>query len=351
MSTDGNESQQRLSFQHFDQEFDFGVEDENGERVRKRKRPGRKPNPPSLQERRAQNRAAQKAFRAREQCRKQEKEKQWKSYSDEIIRLKKRLAQVEYEAKYLKGSLLQLSLACLVYRGSVPNVWADTRIYQRGAAEANATAAASEPQHFTSQNGYQGGADTAYNNTNAEINQTPQLLHMILEENNHIVDFEKALAATDISRCSLKVDKRSDQGFHPLNEFINGEVQTMNKEARQPNKFFPKASSLSIRSLQKKKQNDINAAPAINTIGFEQTLQLSPLQSPQESPKEDDGALTIHQKPITGVIYEPPTLKTPDDLASMPSLQALHILRLQLKTSSILGEATPVALLPSKLAF
>ncbi|KAI8878979.1 hypothetical protein K501DRAFT_194659 [Backusella circina FSU 941] len=90
-------------------------------------------------------------------------------------------------------------------------------------------------------------------------------------------------------------------------------------------------------------------APAVNTIGFEQTIQLTPLQSPQGSPKENDGALTIQQKPITGVIYEPPALKTPGDLAGMPSLQALHILRLQLKTSSILGDATPVALLPTAL--
>ncbi|KAI8366652.1 uncharacterized protein BYT42DRAFT_485564, partial [Radiomyces spectabilis] len=54
-------------------------------------------------------------------------------------------------------------------------------------------------------------------------------------------------------------------------------------------------------------------------------------------------------KPIKGTIIEPPALKTPDDLTHMPPLQALHILRLQLKMGSILGNLTALALWPTAL--
>ncbi|KAI9482611.1 hypothetical protein BDB00DRAFT_741081, partial [Zychaea mexicana] len=44
-----------------------------------------------------------------------------------------------------------------------------------------------------------------------------------------------------------------------------------------------------------------------------------------------------------------PTLKTPDDLSHLPSLQALHVLKMQLKAASILGDKTRISLTPTAL--
>ncbi|CAO3697236.1 unnamed protein product [Rhizopus stolonifer] len=105
MSTNSDSSTQpnQFTFQHFDQECDFGVVTEDGQCIRKRKKPGRKPNPSSTEKRRAQNRDSQRAYRQRERNRKQEFEKEKGYYVDEIRNLKKKLAQSEYEAKYLRA--------------------------------------------------------------------------------------------------------------------------------------------------------------------------------------------------------------------------------------------------------
>ncbi|KAI7897309.1 uncharacterized protein EV154DRAFT_390139, partial [Mucor mucedo] len=71
--------------------------------------------------------------------------------------------------------------------------------------------------------------------------------------------------------------------------------------------------------------------------------------SPKDVQPPISQALTVHRKPIIGVISEPPSLKTSEDFVNMPSLQALHILRLQLKLGSILGNLIPAALLPTAL--
>ncbi|KAI7861076.1 hypothetical protein BDC45DRAFT_493477 [Circinella umbellata] len=54
-------------------------------------------------------------------------------------------------------------------------------------------------------------------------------------------------------------------------------------------------------------------------------------------------------KNVYGTIREPPTLKTPDDLTHLPSLQALHILKIQLKAASILGDVTRITIIPTAL--
>ncbi|KAI9323167.1 hypothetical protein BX666DRAFT_1843110, partial [Dichotomocladium elegans] len=53
--------------------------------------------------------------------------------------------------------------------------------------------------------------------------------------------------------------------------------------------------------------------------------------------------------PAVGTITEKPALKTPCDLEHMPALQALHILRLQLKCSSILGDKSRSVFTPTAL--
>ncbi|KAI8370881.1 hypothetical protein EDC96DRAFT_429868, partial [Choanephora cucurbitarum] len=60
-------------------------------------------------------------------------------------------------------------------------------------------------------------------------------------------------------------------------------------------------------------------------------------------------ALVAYRKPLQGVIFEPPTLCSSEDLATMPPLQALHILRLQMKLGSILGDATLPSLIPTAI--
>ncbi|KAI8061454.1 hypothetical protein BC940DRAFT_336970 [Gongronella butleri] len=119
----------RYCFQYFDEACDVGVENENGERVRKRKRPGRKPNPPTQQERRAQNRVAQRNFREREQQRRMEREKLWQQYTEELNDLKQKLSVAEYEANYLRGWILHMMLDSIAKNGTVPQAWIDTRIH------------------------------------------------------------------------------------------------------------------------------------------------------------------------------------------------------------------------------
>lgn len=352
MSTSNdNEQVNRFSFQHFDQECDFGVDNEEGERVRKRKRPGRKPNPPSLQERRAQNRAAQKAFREREQQRKVEKEKQWQNFSREIQELKNQLAIVQFEAKYLKACVLHLTLSCLVHRGSVPHIWTESRIIpSNNHGEYKKPVFGLYGQHIED-----------------EANQMPALLDMLLE-NKCVVDFDKALfATTQNSSFSNFIKNNSttspDFAFSSYQNYIDQEIITLNKESQEPRLNFPRNKKRSKTTpvtspSQEDQLPEQSPQPFIQhpsppaEVPSQQPIyqiHMSPLQQEDtQSSLSNNQALTVQHKPIVGVIFEPPSLKTSEDFVNMPSLQALHILRLQLKLGSILGSMIPAALLPSK---
>lgn len=354
MSTSNvGEQSNRFSFQHFDQECDFGVDNEEGERVRKRKRPGRKPNPPSLQERRAQNRTAQKAFREREQQRKAEKEKQWQEFRVEIQELKRQLAIAKFEAKYLKACVLHLTLSCLVHRGSVPHIWTESRIIP-----SNENGEYKEPvfgvygQHLED-----------------EAHQVPALLDMLLE-NNCVVDFNRALLATtqnsSFSNFVKKNGKSSEFAFSSYQSYIEEKVITINKKSQEPRLNFPNGKKKSkTMHVSQKGRSPEQSSPQLSIHHPSPPVEIHVPSSPPpsiyqdyaspspsedtQSPSSNSQALTAHQKPIIGVISEPPSLKTSEDFVNMPSLQALHILRLQLKLGSILGNMTPAALLPSKV--
>ncbi|ORZ13463.1 hypothetical protein BCR42DRAFT_418366, partial [Absidia repens] len=93
-------------------------------------KPGRKPNPPSPAQRKAQNRAAQRAFRERKRCEMKQAEttvKQSLYIRDQALgeaqRLKMKLEETRYENNYLKGSLLTLKLACIANKVDVPELW------------------------------------------------------------------------------------------------------------------------------------------------------------------------------------------------------------------------------------
>lgn len=300
----------RFSFQYFDEASDVGLENESGERVRKRKRPGRKPNPPSIQERRAQNRAAQRAFREREQQRRQEKERQWRALVEERDRLKERLAQVEYEANYLRGCLLLFSLSSLVERGTVPHIWTDTRVL---------------PIPWN-------GAKTL-----DSIHDKPAILQTLLDPKNHILDFRKALANAQINGCAIAKAPR----------FNNGTSNTLALKTNPLPAFatsIPATTTTTTTTTTTESYHDDDTS----------TLKTNPLLLPRQShedlsaPTESMVSSFTATQPVLGTITETPTLKTPDDLAHMPPLQALHILRLQLKTSNILGDKIRTAFAPSK---
>ncbi|CAO3595982.1 unnamed protein product [Absidia cylindrospora] len=119
-----------ISFEHFDPTFELGSLDPNGKAIRIRKKPGRKPNPPSPAQRKAQNRAAQRAFRERKRCEMKQAEttvKQSLYIRDQALgeaqRLKMKLEETRYENNYLKGSLLTLKLACIANKVDVPELW------------------------------------------------------------------------------------------------------------------------------------------------------------------------------------------------------------------------------------
>ncbi|KAI7898936.1 uncharacterized protein BX663DRAFT_523298 [Cokeromyces recurvatus] len=333
-SSDETVRTHRFSFQHFDQESDVGIENANGERIRKRKRPGRKPNPPTLQERRAQNRAAQRAFREREQQRQKERERQWASYVEEIKQLKAELAVSQYEAKYLRACVLHMTLKFLTLKGSVPHIWTESRII---------------PSNDHGE--YKQKMYGIYKQPN-EVLQTPALLDMILE-NQHIVDFDKALHITSQQK---EVPDINDLGFEAdrYEGFITNEIITLNQGSQEPIKNFPRK--------RKQRQEPTTMTTEMNVdIPFKQkstnqhkeSTASSSSSSPPPPISDDQQSssqiLTLHQKPVVGVINEPPTLKTAEDLIHMPAIQALHLLRLQLKLGSILGEFTAAALLPTAL--
>jgi hypothetical protein len=341
--------QNRFSFQYFDQECDFGIENADGERVRKRKKPGRKPNPPTIQERRAQNRAAQKAFREREQQRREEKERQWLDYSKEIKSLKKQLAATQYEAKYLKACVLHLTLACLTHRGSVPHIWTESRIIPSN-----------------SHGEYKKPIFAPYGqNIINEAYQTPALLDMLLE-NHYIVDFEKAAAASTSQHSAFVNYKKRCEidpnlSFSAYQSYISEDVIFMNRSSQEPKHSFPRPkkrrSSSTASSELSSMQNSRLPPPPTAPLPSQQQVPISdnsgfsppPQESNHSSPYNSNSqALTVHKKPIVGVIFEPPALKTSEDFVNMPTLQALHILRLQLKLGSILGNMTAATLLPCK---
>jgi hypothetical protein len=312
-------SQSRFSFQHFNPEYDIGIVNEHGERVRKRKRPGRKSNPPSVEERREQNRVAQKIFREKEQRRREKQEQERRQLSNEIFRLRKKLAEVEYEANYLRGYALQLSLACLLHRGSVPYIWSERCFYDRHTTPVFTQSTRPEMKSF------------------AELYQVPRLFEMILGENQQILDFDNALAAIDYTRRESSAT--SFLKCIPPDEFI------LNTKRQEPVCVFPK------RTDEDQSNDDFVEASIEDDNSSSSETAVDTERIKDSNIPSENNSLISFQKPVRGVIHETPTLKTTDDLTDIPAMQALHVVRLQLKMSSILGTTTPAVLLPSKCPF
>lgn len=122
---------ENISFEHFDPDLELGkILDANGKPIKLRKKPGRKPNPPSPAQRKAQNRAAQRAFRERKRREMREAEltvqecmKERSQTIEELNRCKKRIEELEFENKYLKGYALTLKLTCSAHQIQVPRLW------------------------------------------------------------------------------------------------------------------------------------------------------------------------------------------------------------------------------------
>ncbi|KAI8093258.1 uncharacterized protein BX664DRAFT_357716 [Halteromyces radiatus] len=119
-----------INFEYFDPQVELGTLDENGRPIRPRKKPGRKPNPPSPAQRKAQNRAAQRAFRERKRREMHDAETNIKKciqQRDQALRevnsLQRTVKQLRYENNYLKGMMLTLKLACFSHGINVPKFW------------------------------------------------------------------------------------------------------------------------------------------------------------------------------------------------------------------------------------
>ncbi|KAI8087705.1 uncharacterized protein B0P05DRAFT_465568 [Gilbertella persicaria] len=158
-----------------------------------------------------------------------------------------------------------------------------------------------------------------------------------------------------------------DLSFAHYQEYINQDVITLNRGSQEPKKNFPKKRSNS--NVSSKPSTSSVSSPQVprppasisNSSSLSQTSEKNSVKSdgpPLNSNFSDSSstssvnnnqALTIQQKPIKGVLFEPPPLRTSEDFANMPTLQALHILRLQMKLGSILGSMTPASLLPTAL--
>lgn len=139
-----------LNFEHFDPQFEFGtVDKQTGEPVRPRKKPGRKPNPPTPAQRKAQNRAAQRAFRERKRREMHEAEmtvKRCLYMRDQAIQeaegLRTKVDELTYEVNYLRGMVLSYKLACHANRVDVPKC---NDLWEGGASNIKATNSAIPP--------------------------------------------------------------------------------------------------------------------------------------------------------------------------------------------------------------
>ncbi|KAI9004876.1 hypothetical protein CLU79DRAFT_782169 [Phycomyces nitens] len=101
--------------------------DEHGQPVKMRKKPGRKPNPASPALRKAQNRAAQRAFRERKERHLKDLEttirglrEQRNHAVQELGSMKTKLDSFKAENWYLKGVVLTLQFVCLHYNIAIP---------------------------------------------------------------------------------------------------------------------------------------------------------------------------------------------------------------------------------------
>ncbi|KAG2180042.1 hypothetical protein INT43_003829 [Umbelopsis isabellina] len=110
------------NFQHFDTQSEIGIVDENGVTHRVRKKPGRKANPAASAQRKAQNRAAQRAFRERKQREKKENDATMRRTNNEIAQLRRTVKELSYENKQLKGILLSYILTCFEMNTPHPRV-------------------------------------------------------------------------------------------------------------------------------------------------------------------------------------------------------------------------------------
>lgn len=407
-ATEDRKRQARYSFQYFDEACDVGVENENGERVRKRKKPGRKPNPPSQQERREQNRLAQRNFREREQQRRKEREQQWKEYLAELAAIRRRLAIAEYENNYLRGWILQLMLSSIAQNGTVPQVWVDTRQYP-----------IARPSMMSS-------TTTTASNGSEEVYQIPPMLDMVLDSHSRsILGLKDAMKIADGGSPSCPLVRRAHHfrtkqqqqsqhmtttelpippppsavtpcQFKSIQELLSTDIMSLNTDSQDVRHLFPPwMPTSSIRAVypstndggskspessdgQQHKSEAAAAAPRGNQRSHSPTATAAPpspslvsipdtdldkrnirvasptiilpelLTSPQAIPVTTVSAIKRTQS-VKGIIYESPTLKRPEDLTHMPPIQALHVLRLQLKVGSLIGEMVPYALTPSKL--
>ncbi|KAG1126166.1 hypothetical protein G6F42_008055 [Rhizopus arrhizus] len=280
MSTTSESSQGQFSFYHFDQASDFGIETENGERIKKKKRPGRKPNPPSAEKRRAQNRAAQKAYRQRHREKRENVEKTLEDYKKENEALKRKCAQTEFEANYLRAIVLQLTLTSLVQQGSVAHAWVSE---------------------------------------DSELDM-PSLLKMMLDRNKHIARLSKAFRALFQADSVLSCGKKFSKN---MNSVAISRKQDILSEA------IPSDNLENIPS------------------GDSENISLD--GSEGGATPHHDHSLILHKKPLKSVLTQPPSLQTADDFIHMSPLQALHISRIQLKFTSIMGPDMIASLKPTVL--
>ncbi|KAI7851789.1 hypothetical protein BDC45DRAFT_537943 [Circinella umbellata] len=101
--------------------------DANGQPIKIRKKPGRKPNPASPALRKAQNRAAQRAFRERKERHLRDLENTIRSLRDqrnstakELATVKSKLDGCKAENWYLRGVVLTLQFVCLHHHIHIP---------------------------------------------------------------------------------------------------------------------------------------------------------------------------------------------------------------------------------------
>lgn len=301
-------SESEINFHHFDQECDFGIETATGEWVRKKKRPGRKPNPPTAEKKRAQNRASQKAYRQRKNEKQEKDAKLKQEHAREVKELKRRLMQSEYEANYLRAIVLHLTMTHIVARGSVPHAWT---------------------------------ADT-------KDSKVPALLDIFLE-NNHIMELNKAQQSAFfpdvVSLCNSKLSPPQS-----YDDFSKQYYRTPDLSPQEVQDFSEPESPESDHAIQYDTEHGVQYKNGYITQNRDEhaTQNESKHSAPNEGDLNREKQLTIHKKPVRGVLLHTPEPKTAEDYINMTPLQALHISRLQLKMNSVIGPCVSLSLKPCK---
>ncbi|KAI8994807.1 hypothetical protein BDB01DRAFT_774146 [Pilobolus umbonatus] len=277
--------------------------DENGQPIKMRKKPGRKPNPASPALRKAQNRAAQRAFRERKERHLRDLEgtirqlrEQRNGAIKELNQTKSKMDAFRAENWYLKGVVLTLQFVCLHHNIQIPThtpylteealsdmakttphaIEAYVNAYTRNNINLKPTMAAhfsntpTSEKHFSERPKKQ-HEHTNYNKENSSVDMDKTDVNMDEEDEEYDYD--------DSSVRDSDADSQNEGSID--NAYIKTEMKEDNRPTPRPSnkrtsetvEDSMKKRKVEDKKEEKKGENQSNSLSAIQSIGLQLRLQ------------------------------------------------------------------------------